>query len=109
MEVSASKCLSIQVLQDVLVTLTSKVPRHLDDEAAATLVADLGRWTVHSPDPDDVLAAIEIQRETQLSFRDSMIVRSAGRLGCEILYSENLNPGQRYAGVTVHNPFTERD
>lgn len=100
-------CLSIQVLQEVFVTLTTKVPRPLDSEAAATVIADLGRWTVHSPDPDDVLAAIKIQQGNQLSFWDSMIVRSAGSLGCEILYSEDLNPGQRYAGVTVHNPFTE--
>lgn len=102
-------CLSVQVLQETFVTLTGKVPRPLDIEAAATVVADLGRWTVHSPDPDDVLAAIEIQQRNQLSFWDSMIVRSAGRLGCEVVYSEDLNPGERYAGLTVHNPFAESD
>lgn len=102
-------CLSIQVLQETFVTLTGKVPQPLDIETAASVVADLGRWTVHSPDPEDVLAAIEIQQRSQLCFWDSMIVRSAGRLGCEVLYSEDLNPGQRYAGVTVHNPFTKLD
>jgi predicted nucleic acid-binding protein len=100
-------CLSVQVLQEAFVTLTGKVPRPLDIDTAATVIADLGQWTVHSPDPKDVLAAIEIQQRNQLSFWDSMIVRSAGRLGCEALFSEDMNPGQRYAGVTVHNPFAE--
>jgi len=99
-------CLSVQVLQETFVTLTTKVPRPLDVDAATGVIADLGRWTVHSPDPEDVLGAIEIQQRNHLSFWDSMIVRSAGRLGCHVLYSEDLNPG-RYAGVTVHNPFVE--
>jgi predicted nucleic acid-binding protein len=106
---SGDGCLSVQVLQETFVTLTGKVPRPLDIGSAANVIADLGRWTVHSPDLADVLGAIEIQQRDQLSFWDSMIVRSAGRLGCEILLSEDLNPGQRYNGVTVHNPFADPD
>jgi predicted nucleic acid-binding protein len=34
-----------------------------------------------------------------------MIVCSAVSLGCGILYSEDLNPGQLYEGVRVRNPF----
>jgi predicted nucleic acid-binding protein len=34
-----------------------------------------------------------------------MIVQSASQLGCELLYSEDLNAGQRYDGVLVVNPF----
>jgi predicted nucleic acid-binding protein len=34
-----------------------------------------------------------------------MIIRSAQELGCQTLYSEDLNPGQAYAGVRVSNPF----
>ncbi len=30
---------------------------------------------------------------------------SAKELGCETLYSEELNPGQTYGGVGVSNPF----
>ena len=36
-----------------------------------------------------------------------MILRSAEQLGCSILWSEELNPGQIYEGVTVRNPFIE--
>lgn len=44
-------------------------------------------------------------RRQDVSFWDAVIVRSAGKLECATLYSENLNPGQRYEGVAVRNPF----
>jgi predicted nucleic acid-binding protein len=99
-------CISIQVLQELFVTVTAKVPRPLPPATAAELVSDLAKWTVHSPGPDDVTAAIEIHQQENLSFWDSMIVRSAAALGCDILCSEDLNSGQRYAGVLVVNPFS---
>jgi predicted nucleic acid-binding protein len=34
-----------------------------------------------------------------------MIVRSAAEMGCNVLYSEDLNTGQDYSGVRVENPF----
>ena len=35
-----------------------------------------------------------------------MILRSAGVLGCGVVWSEDLNAGQDYDGVLVSNPFT---
>jgi hypothetical protein len=32
------------------------------------------------------------------SFWDAMIVRSAGEIGCTVLYSEDLDTGQDYSG-----------
>lgn len=98
-------CLSVQVLQEFFVTVTRKVPSPLDAGSAAVIVADLSRWRVHSPGPEDVLGAIDIHRREDVSFWDALIVRSAGALGCEILYSEDLNPGQWYEGVRAYNPL----
>ena len=45
-----------------------------------------------------------------LSYWDSMILASAERLGCDLLLSEDFQPGRRYDSVTVVNPFeTEPD
>ena len=57
---SGRGCLSVQVLQEFFVTVTRKVPQPLDLGRAAQVVADLGRWRVHSPQAKDVLEAIEI-------------------------------------------------
>lgn len=99
-------CLSIQVLQEFFVTTTREIPKPLDAPAAARIIADLARWHVHIPAVGDVLAAIDIHQRTGASFWDAMILRSAQELGCETLYSEDLNPGQAYAGVEVSNPFS---
>lgn len=98
-------CLSVQVLQEFFVTSTRKIPKPLDVTAAAQVVGDLAHWHLHAPAAADVLAAIDIHRRTGASFWDAMILRSAKELGCQVLHSEDLNPGQDYEGVRVSNPF----
>lgn len=100
-------CLSVQVLQEFFVTTTRKIPKPLDTSAATQIIADLAHWHVHAPAAPDVLAAIDIHRQTGSSFWDSMILRSAQELGCPTVYSEDLNAGQAYAGVLVSNPFAD--
>ncbi len=103
--IARAGCLSVQVLQEVYVTLTAKVPKSVESSTAAAIVGDLSRWHVHVPGPDDVLGAIALHRRHRIGFWDAMIVWSAQQLGCAFLWSEDLNPGQVYAGVRVRNPF----
>jgi predicted nucleic acid-binding protein len=98
-------CLSIQVLQEFYVNTTQKVAKPLEPEVAAQLIADLSVWQVHRPGVEDVLDAIRLQERHQISFWDAMIIASALQLGCQTIWSENLNPGQVYGRVTVVNPF----
>jgi predicted nucleic acid-binding protein len=102
---SREGCLSVQVLQEFFVTTTRKIPKPLEAPAAAQIIKDLALWHVHAPAASDVLAAINIHQRTGTSFWDAMIIRSAQELGCQTLYSEDLNPGQAYAGVRVSNPL----
>ena len=97
--------LSIQVLQEFYVTVTRKVANPLSPAQASKIITHLGTWQVHSPTVEDIQEAIAIQTSYDLSFWDAMIVRSSIRLGCDTLWSEDLNAGQRYAGVVVVNPF----
>ena len=105
---SGEGCLSVQVLQEFYVNVTRKVKTPISRMQAAAIVEDLTAWEVHSPGGKDVLSAIELQGRESLSFWDAMIVTSARSLGCEVLYSEDMNPGQRYDGVTVVNPLEGR-
>lgn len=98
-------CLSVQVLQEFFVTTTRKIPKPLEASAAGQVIDDLALWHVHAPAARDVLAAIGIHQQTGASLWDAMIIRSAQELGCQTLYSEDLNPGQAYMGVRVSNPF----
>ncbi|MFH1086659.1 MAG: PIN domain-containing protein [Chloroflexota bacterium] len=100
-----SGCLSMQVLQEFHVTATLRLAVPLSLDEARRVVADLAHWTVHRPDVNDLLEAIRIQSRYRISFWDALILQSAIRLGCETLWSDDLNPGQTYDGVTVSNPF----
>lgn len=102
-----SGCLSIQVLQEFAVNVTRKIPHPLTLGEAREVVDLLAEWRVHSPSPSDVVAALRRQEEQRISFWDGMIVQSAYRLGCRILWSEDLNPGQNFDGVEIRNPFAE--
>lgn len=52
-----------------------------------------------------VLRASEIMELSKLSFWDALIIASAEAAGAEVLASEDLQHGQKIAGVTVINPF----
>lgn len=97
--------ISIQVLQEFYVNATRKIVEPLSHEAALSRIRAFSRWPLHVPRAGDVIGAAQLTQEEQLSFWDAMIIRSAAALGCETLWSEDLNDGQRIAGVTIRNPF----
>lgn len=51
--------------------------------------------------------ALRLLAEHSLSFWDSLVVASALEAGCGVLYSEDLNPGEKIEGLEVVNPFRE--
>lgn len=101
-----SGALSVQVLQEFYVNATRKITKPMGPDAAVDTLHNLARWRVHSPLPDDVIAAATLSTRHRLSFWDAMIVRSAAELRCDTLWTEDLNDGQVIEGVRVANPFT---
>ncbi|MGH9369002.1 MAG: PIN domain-containing protein [Thermoanaerobaculia bacterium] len=98
-------CLSLQVLAEFFVSVTRKLPRPLTSSEAAAKVADFAEWNLHEPERADLLSAIALHQRLDISFWDAMVIQSARRLGCRTLWTEDLNDGQVYAGVTARNPF----
>ena len=102
---SGTGCVSLQVLQELFVTLTRKVARPLTPEVASRLVEDLSAWPCHEPSRSDLLDAIALSRKAKVSLWDALILQSARQSRCSVLWSEDLNAGQKLAGVVVRNPF----
>ena len=73
--------LSVQVLQELFVTLTRKVVRPVDHAEARAIVADLATWTLIQPTASDVLDAIDATIRWKLSFWDAMVLIAAQRAG----------------------------
>jgi len=51
--------------------------------------------------------AVPLARDHGLSFYDALIVASAIEAGCDILYSEDMQHGRTFGGLTIVNPFLE--
>jgi predicted nucleic acid-binding protein len=100
-----SGLLSTQVLMEFFVSATRKLPHRLDERRATEIVQDFGTWAVFTPLVSDVVAATKLCRRYGIHFWDALIVQGAVSLGADVLWSEDLNAGQRYAGVPVRNPF----
>jgi predicted nucleic acid-binding protein len=52
-----------------------------------------------------LVAAVGLQQKARISFWDALVVQAAIDAGCDRLYSEDLNHGQRFGPVEVVNPF----
>lgn len=98
-----SGVLSTQVLVEFYNITTRKLK--MTSEEAETAISDLSNWQLHRPTHGDIIKAIQLQRRYQLAWWDAMIVNSAIQTGSRILWSEDMQAGQRFETVTIRNPF----
>lgn len=96
---------SVQVLNELVHVLLrkQKQPWAVIDDALAVVL--------NAVEPPVALTlslhrdAYEIAKASRIGIYDALIIAAALKAGCDILYSEDLNHGQRFAGVTITNPF----
>jgi len=100
-----SGCISTQVLAEFWVTATQKLKTPLERSIAIHQITLFSAFTVQAVDHATVLAALRLQERYQLSYWDSLIIASASFAQCRILYSEDMQDGAVYDGVTIRNPF----
>ena len=100
-----SGVVSVQVLQEFFVTVTRKLKKPLRPPQALDIVREYLTWTVIENTGRLLVDAAELQQRAQLSFWDAMVVQAAINAGCDQLYTEDLNAGQRFGSVVVINPF----
>jgi predicted nucleic acid-binding protein len=97
---------SAQVMGELYVTLTRKLTPAMDRAAARTVVEQLTRLNVTPLDAGQVIGALEITRDGQVSYWDALLVATARASGCERLLTEDLAAGSVIAGVRIENPFS---
>ena len=97
--------ISAQVMQEFYSVATTKRRPPLSHEEAVGFLSLAAEIPTAPVDSDMVLAGAEISHRYQLSYWDGAIIAAAERLGAPILYTEDLNHGQRYGSVTAINPF----
>ncbi len=97
--------LSSQVLSELYVTVTRKLAEPLPPEQALRALADLAAFPVVAVDAALVQRAASRSASESISHWDALIVEAAVEAGADTLYTEDLQPGSGYRGVTVVDPF----
>jgi predicted nucleic acid-binding protein len=97
--------LSTQVLQEFLVTVTTRIPRPLGLDQAEGIIKDLLLWNVVVNDSRAILSAIDLQRRHRYTFWDSLIIQAAISGRAAVLLSEDLQGGQVIDSLKIVNPF----
>jgi predicted nucleic acid-binding protein len=100
---SGAGVISTQVLQEFYVTVTRKLG--VAPLAAKRVLQTFTIFEIVQTSPDLIERAIDCSVLNTVSFWDALIVAAAASSGCEIVYSEDLSPGQTIQGVRVENPM----
>lgn len=98
----------MQVLQEFYVNVTRKLKKPMSSAKALDVIHEYLTWTVIENTGRLLTEAVALQQRAQLSFWDALVVQAAIEAGCDRLYSEDLNAGQKFGTVTVVNPFKRR-
>lgn len=94
----------MQVLQEFYVNVTGKISSPLSKDLARLVVSSYAIWCRETT-PTEIASAFRIEDESRIGFWDALIVSSAAKSGAIRILSEDLNPGQRIAGIAIENPF----
>ncbi len=94
---------STQVMQEYAVVALRKL--HQDPDVVLRVILLLESHEVIVMTPALIRRGLEIQARYQIDYWDASILAAAESANCSLLLSEDLNPGQLYAGVRVENPF----
>jgi predicted nucleic acid-binding protein len=97
---------SVQVAAEFFINATSvKRPFRLAAADAAALVETWFAFPTLELTPALFRAAFAVHQRFQVSYWDAAVLAAAKRMGCHSVFSEDMNDGQNYDGVTVVNPF----
>lgn len=96
---------SAQVLQESYVNLVKK--KRMQPQHAFKLIEALSANHVVPANAASVLRGLTLSQRYGLSPWDGLIVQAALDGGCLVLFSEDMQAGQRFGDLEVVNPFAD--
>jgi len=99
--------ISTQVLEEFYNVSTRKIEKPISSEQARRYIEELLVMELKLVDIDIIRRAISLTEDEPVSFWDSLVITTAERAKCDILFTEDLNHGQTFHGVEVRNPFLD--
>lgn len=96
-------CVSSQVLQE-FANFAFKKTQKTAEEINAVL-KKIASYTFVPDSKDLVIQGVAMKEEYDVGFYDALMLSAANKAKCEVIYTEDLNDGQRYGAVMAVNPF----
>lgn len=97
--------ISTQVMSELVNVLLRKAVPSMSPSQVERLLERLTPLEVIEPSRNSVLDALRLMQREQLSWWDALMVESAIRSRCEILYTEDMQHGRVYESTRLINPF----
>lgn len=97
--------ISVQVLNEFVAVARRKT--HMSWDQIQTALNDIRRLS-HAVVPLTIAshkAALQIAKRYKFQIYDAQIIASAVDAGCDVLYSEDMQHGQKIGALTIENPF----
>lgn len=95
----------LQTLGELFHSIHRKHPQRLP-VARDFIDSSLELFDIIASDAQDLKEALAIQQQHSVQFWDALIVVTAQRANCPVLFSEDFQDGQAFGPVTIRNPFT---
>ena|SRR5579864_374449 len=97
---------SYQVVQEFFNVVLRRFQRPMSMAEAEQYLATIfgPMLSVHSS-PALFAAAIQVNHKHRISWYDSLIIASAMEGECSVLFTEDLNHGQKFGSLQIQNPF----
>lgn len=103
---SDDNVLSVQVLQEFYYQSTrSSRQCAISHQVAAGLVEAWGRFPTVAVTRELMQRAMELSQRRRWTYWDAAVVAAALQAGCDELWTEDMNHGQREGSLTIINPF----
>ena len=102
---NTSFALSAQVLQEFVANALRKKALGITESGIDAAMELASHVRVLPVTHELIVAGVVLRRRYQVSHWDATIIAAAQQLGCNTLYSEDLNHGQIYDNVRIVNPF----
>lgn len=107
--IASGGMISVQVLNEFAAVAHRKLKMPWED-----VMDVLAAMRILCPDPVPITvqlheAALQIARRYEYGIYDALVIAAALEAGCDVLYSEDLQSGQKIDGrLTIRNPFLGR-
>jgi predicted nucleic acid-binding protein len=100
-------CLSAQIFNESVEVMRRKLKAPWERIRSFLEYLESNATRVEPISLDTHERALDIAEATGIRIYDALLIAAAEQARCTVLYTEDLNHGQRIGGLVVRNPFAE--